>query len=207
MALATYTDLKASVATFSGRQDLTTPIPDFIAIAHARINRVLRSHPRMQKRNDAFSVTGEYVAVPTDFRELRSMYIQSSPRQEIAMQYDNWVASETSVPIPRYVTIVGSTTPGVEYFRFGPPPSGTLTVTIEYVAYLTAMSAGSDHNWVLDEHPEVYLYGSLVSLAAYMKDPEAAQGYQALYDAAIHELITAGRRTRASGPPIRTQPA
>src|SRR5262245_41513286 len=147
MALATYSDLKTAVASELARSDLTTYIPDAITLAHARINRVLREHPRMQKRNDAFSITAEYVAVPSDFRELKSMYLQTSPRSEISMQYDNWVASDTSAK-PRYVIITGSTTPGVEFFRFGPPPNATYTATIEYVAYLTAMSGASDHNWV-----------------------------------------------------------
>ena len=38
MALATYSDLKASVADFLNRTDLTSTIPDFIALAEADIN-------------------------------------------------------------------------------------------------------------------------------------------------------------------------
>ena len=43
MALSTYTELKASVADWLNRTDLTSVIPDFIALAEAQIERTLRT--------------------------------------------------------------------------------------------------------------------------------------------------------------------
>ena len=42
MALTTYTELKASIADFLNRDDLTTVIPDFITLAESQINRDVR---------------------------------------------------------------------------------------------------------------------------------------------------------------------
>ena len=42
MALNTYTALKTSIADFLNRDDLTSVIPDFIALAEAQINRDVR---------------------------------------------------------------------------------------------------------------------------------------------------------------------
>jgi hypothetical protein len=83
MALVNYGDLKTSVANWLGRSDLTTPIPDFVTLAHKQIMRDLRGHLRLQKRDTAFSISAEYVAAPTDFLELVSMYLNTSPKQEV----------------------------------------------------------------------------------------------------------------------------
>lgn len=208
MALATYSDLKTSIANFAGRTDLTSLIPDFIALAHAQINRDLRDHPRMQKRDPNFSVSAEYVALPQDFSEIRSMYLNSggTARAELSMQYDNWVASETSAE-PRYVTVVGSQgAQDREMLRFGPPPDSTYVYTLEYIAKLPALTNSNDHNWVLDNHPDAYLYGALVALATYLKDADAASGYSAVYGNAMGEILKAAHRTRSFGPPMRAQP-
>jgi len=67
MALSTYTELKASVADWLNRTDLTTIIPDFIALAEAQIERTLRTR-QMIVRTTA-SIDTEYSAVPADFLE------------------------------------------------------------------------------------------------------------------------------------------
>ena len=45
MALGTYTELKDAIADWLDRSDLTARIPDFIALAEARINRERRIRP------------------------------------------------------------------------------------------------------------------------------------------------------------------
>ncbi len=42
MALTYYTGLKTSIADFLNRDDLTSVIPDFVALAEAQINRDVR---------------------------------------------------------------------------------------------------------------------------------------------------------------------
>ena len=42
MALSNYTELKASIADFLNRDDLTSVIPDFITLAESQINRDIR---------------------------------------------------------------------------------------------------------------------------------------------------------------------
>ena len=49
MALTTYTELKAAIADFLNRDDLTTSIDDFIRLAEAQMNREVR-HWDMEKR-------------------------------------------------------------------------------------------------------------------------------------------------------------
>ena len=49
MAISTFTELKASIANFLNRDDLTATIPDFISLAESSINNEIR-HWRMEKR-------------------------------------------------------------------------------------------------------------------------------------------------------------
>lgn len=200
MALATYNDLKASLATFLGRSDLTTPIPDFITLCHKRLMRDLRGHLRLQVRSTSFSVSAEYVAVPSDFLELVAMYLQTTPR--------TWLFGgpgyDTYSDRPFTVQTVGSTG-GTEYFRFNPPPDQTYTATIEYYGSL-AEPTGTNTNWILTDHPGLYLYGSLVEGASYLHDVGKAQMYEAKYQDELERVKLEGRRARWGGPMMATRP-
>jgi hypothetical protein len=77
MALTTYTELKASVADWLNRTDLTSVVPDFIALAEAQIERTLRTR-QMIVRATA-SIDTEYSAVPADFLETKSIKLNTNP--------------------------------------------------------------------------------------------------------------------------------
>lgn len=212
MALATYNDLKASLATFLGRSDLTTPIPDFITLCHKRLMRDLRGHLRLQVRNTTFSIAvgSEYVAVPSDFLELVSIYLNSNPRR--ALQFvtvDQGVSfypdsTTGQAGPPRFITLVGSTG-GTEYFKISPVPDSTYTATIEYYGSL-AEPTGTNTNWILTDHPGLYLYGSLVEGASYLHDLVKAQAYEGKYQDELERVKAAGRRARWGSPNMQVRP-
>ena len=49
MALTTYTELKASIADWLNRSDLTAAIADFISLAEAQIERTLRTRQMLTR--------------------------------------------------------------------------------------------------------------------------------------------------------------
>jgi hypothetical protein len=198
MALANYGDLKTSVANWLGRQELTSYIPDYVAICHAWLMRELRNHPRMIKRDTAFSVDAEYESAPSDFMELVAIYRQDGDKIPLTYlphdtqgYYFQGVSGE-----PKYVTIVGNTTAGTEQFRFGPPPNGTYTMTLEYYARVTFFANDSATNWILTDHPDLYLYGSLLQATAFIKDDARIQLWQSAFTAALDSLKKQGARAR-----------
>ena len=75
MAITTYDELKASIASWLNRDDLTAVIPDFIALAESSINRDLR-HYKMVQRADA-TLDSRYVQVPEDWLETMRFSITS----------------------------------------------------------------------------------------------------------------------------------
>jgi hypothetical protein len=67
MGLSTYSDLKTTIASYLGRSDLTTQIPDFIRLAEDRLRRELRIR-QMLKVVTAPPTGGDAtVSLPADF--------------------------------------------------------------------------------------------------------------------------------------------
>ena len=77
MALSTYDELKASIADFLNRDDLTSQIPDFIKLGETQLNRDVR-HWRMQDRALALCDT-QYTALPNNFVEPVRITIPANP--------------------------------------------------------------------------------------------------------------------------------
>ena len=78
MALNTYTALKASIADFLNRDDLTAVIPDFITLAEAQINRDVR-HWNMEARSSGQqSVADEYMQYPADWVETIRLHLTAT---------------------------------------------------------------------------------------------------------------------------------
>ncbi len=202
MALATYSDLKAAIATKLARSDLTATIVDAIAIVHSRLMRTLRVR-EMQTINAAFTIGAETVAVPTDWLETRKLYVtSSSPRYDL--QYVSpdkiveWNANVDSGP-PRFFTVVGGN------FQFIPVPDATYTGTHLYYASLAQMSASSDTNWILTSHPDLYLYGACIECTIDIQNDPRIPMWQSYYDRALQEVTDQSQRAQ-SGPAMQTRP-
>ena len=77
MAVSTYTELKASIANWLNRSDLSDEIADdFIKLTEADYNAKLRI--REMEQIDTVTINAETVTVPTGFIAVRSFYILQS---------------------------------------------------------------------------------------------------------------------------------
>jgi hypothetical protein len=202
MALTNYGELKTAVASWLARSDLTTVIPDFVFLAHKQLQRELKGHLRLQKRA-SLSITGQYVAAPTDFLELVSIYRGDGSGPILYMSPDEMVSyfDSTSSGEPKYVCLSADTTPGAEYFRFAPVPDTTYAATIEYYATMGYFVSDVATNWVLTDHPDVYLYGSLLQARAFLGDDGRIPTWLQAYQMAVNDVRKHGHRSRwgASG--------
>ena len=82
MPLSTYTEFQASVISWISRPDLNSLVPDFIALAEAQFNRMLRT--RWQETRGTIDVDQEYKTLPNDFLEFRSGHLNSTPRAALS---------------------------------------------------------------------------------------------------------------------------
>lgn len=196
MSLDTYANLQTSIGNFLNRADLTAVIPDFIALAEAQILRRLmmawkQGHmlPRkMVTRNAAFSISTEMVTLPTDFLGLLSLSIDLTP---VKLRY---VKPETLAhEKARRGAVIATDTPAIfsvvgTQFQFLPAPDATYVGTLVYWQKFTALVT-ADTNWILQDHPDVYLYGALTQSAPYLIDDNRMATWGTLFTQAIDDLI------------------
>ena len=199
MALATYTDLQAAVASWLARSDLTTPIPDFIALCEAKLNRLLRC--RQQEQRSTATAT-EYMELPTGFLELRNIQLNTTPKTALELvspdEIDRDYSTATGKPLV-YCLLANQ-------IQLGPAPDSTYTVEIDYFEVIPPLASNST-NWLLTAAPDIYLYGSLLEAAAYLQDDPRVPAWNAAYTQVLQQLQSADRRARWSGSRLAVRPA
>ena len=169
MALSTYTELKASIANFLNRSDLTTEIQDdFIKLTEADFNAKLRI--RQMEQIDTITIDSETESVPTGFIAVRSFYILLSstkyPLEYITPHNLFEIKGGSRTGRPRAYTIESDNE--AETFRFGPAPDTSYTGYLSYYKAISALSDTNTSNYILANHPAIYLYGSLYHAANFL---------------------------------------
>jgi hypothetical protein len=187
-----YTELQAAIASFLNRQDLTSVIPTFVTLVESGLNRVLR-HRSMLGRSTA-TLDTDFTTLPADFLEAKNVQLNTNPVTSlrfVSIEHADRLKTESTAQ-PQYYTLVGDTLEVV------PSPDTSYTVELVYYKKLPALS-GNSTNWLLTSHPDVYLYGSLMQAAPYLKNDERLSVWGALYAAAISDLNASSDRTEFSG--------
>ena len=202
MALTTYTELKASVADWLNRSDLTAAIPDFISLAEAQIERTLRTRQMIVRANASFNV--EFGATPADFLEVRSFKLSGTnpPTPLSFMTIDALDAESTKFTAsgrPKFFGVVGG------QFRLVPTPDTNYATELTYYAKLSKLSASVATNFILSASPDIYLYGALLQAAPYLQDDNRISVWATLYERALNDLQTADDRASTSGGALLTR--
>jgi len=186
MALDTYTALLASVADWLNRSDLTAVIPDFVTLAESDIKRRVRR----TSVTDQIDVDDEFVDPPSDMAELRSLsLVTGSPTRDLPLRVCTpEMLAETKA---RYAGVAGRPTDVAiiaKQLQFAPAPDQTYTANIFYFQSLDPLSTTTPTNDVLDEMPDVYLFGALMHAEKYLEHDEREQTWKARFDDAIEQI-------------------
>lgn len=192
--IGNYSDLVSKVAAWMDRDDLEPQIPDFVAICEARLNRLLRTV--LQEVQTLWVVGGETYSLPDDFRKLRSIWIDGSP--------DRPLFGMSPGSVPRNFTGTAGTTQAYyiegRTISFAPPPADSTTFRANYWTRIPPLTSASPQNWLLTEHPDVYLWGTILGAAEYIRDQEAIDYSSAKLDTFIAEIQRESRNDQwASG--------
>ena len=197
MALSNYTELQASVADFLNRSDLTSVIPDFIKMTESELNRVLRTR-EMSVRTRA-PVSEQYVKLPDDYLGMRNIELVTSP--VTVLEYRNLenldahrASDATGKPI--FYSIMQNN------IEFAPVPDSEYTLEIVYYQKLPQLGTGVGEfttNWLLDSHPDIYLYGSLMQSAPYLHADERIGIWAGKFQQILEQLKTSDEKARFSG--------
>lgn len=189
MSLSTYSGLKTAIASLLNRTDLTDYIPDWITMAEAEFNRKMEAQNSVVTQT--ITVTGSIYPLPDGFSEVDSFWLDQNTGQPLEYrtldQFDN-VTSTSGTPY--YYTISGG------YFYFGPPPGGSFSLRLRYSKNLTPLSDDNPSNWLLSEHPDLYLYGSLIHSAPFLNDDPRIVMWQGKHDSLLESVNLYSRRQR-----------
>jgi len=195
MAITNYANLQTTIADFLNRDDLTSVIPVFIQLAEAQMNRDVR-HFKMEKRATA-TLDSEYSAIPGDWLETIQLHVIGGgtypvdlmSRQAIA---DKRSGSNDESGRPRYYAHADS------QFELYPTPDEAYDIELLYVAKIPDLATASA-NWVLQDAPDVYLYGSLLHSAPYLVEDARIAVWAQMYSAAVAQLNQSSEKARMSG--------
>ena len=202
MALATYANLKTSIANWLNRSDLTTEIAnDFIVLTEADLNSKLRV--RKMITQSTITIDSETEALPTGFLQVRDFYILSGstkyPLRYMTPSQMDQVKGTSVTGIPQAYTILGDT------FRFMPKPDASYTGYINYYKKFDTLSDTNTTNFILTDHPAIYLYGSLFHAANFLGgvNPQQVQSWTQMYGTALERLELNDREDQFSGSPLQ----
>ena len=200
MAISTYAELQTAVANWLDRADLTDRIPEFIALAEARMNRILRIR-LMEAKYTASSVKAQRnYALPAGYIQMRNLQINTTPIrpcQYVTPEIYDRLYGSTTTGTPEIYTIIANE------IQLGPIPAGVQTIEMLFYKKITALSGSNTTEAMLTDNPDVYLYGALLEAEPFIMNDERvglwAQGFQQ----AISDLQEQDNKDRHSGSALR----
>ena len=201
MAISTFAELKTAAANWLDRSDLTDRIPEFIVLAEARFNRILRIRD-METVSTAISTTGgtrEY-SLPTGFVQMKEFHLTTDPLTPLAyitpeMMTRLWAGSSSGKP--EVFTVIA------DNVRLGPSPDAVYTTSMLYYKTFTALSDDATTNDMLTNNPDVYLYGTLLEAEPFIMNDERVQLWATAFKQAIDDIQNQDNKDRHSGSQLR----
>jgi hypothetical protein len=195
-AIPDYPTLQSTVNDWLDRDDLDSKIGVFVQMAEAMFNRELRT-PDMEKFQ-LLSATSETTALPDDYLAMRAIYVEGSPDSPlrgvaptaIRQGYDGSTGTPTA-----YCLVDGG-------LVLIPPPSDTTALHLDYFAKIDGLTDAAPSNWLLEKHPDLYLYATLFFAEAHLDNPVRAGQWKALLDQTLASVNRAARSDRFGAGPL-----
>lgn len=189
MSLDTYTGLKASVASFLNKTNLTASIPDFITLTEAVMAREITSIGQVDNYA-AVLIDEDGWQLPCNADEVASVAYNGVPLTYLSPDRIGEIIADR----PTHYTIDGN--------RIKLPSPGT--VTIRLTKSFCPLSSNVAFNWLLRDHPDVYLYGALMQAAPFLRDDERIPVWGRFFANAI-DSINKREINRQTGGVLRMQ--
>lgn len=190
MSIATYDGLKAAIANWLNRTDLTAEIPDFIELAENRILHEIRT-PTNEK-TILLSVNSEgYATLPSDFLEAKDVFWNYNPLKRVSLTEIHSYQDQAGVP-----TCFARETYRLKFF----PTSGTTSANEARMIYyydVGRLASDTQTNAMLTMAPEVYLYASLVEASNFLGSDGSR--WETGYRKAVAQIVKHTREAEVAG--------
>ena len=200
MAFTSYDELKKSIANWSDRDDMSSFIPDFIALTEARFNRELRLRS-MEQKDYAFTVGGQSnYALPPNYLQMREFRLNLSPTVSLTyVSPEIFEAWNLGSGQPKFYTIIANE------IRVGPTPAGVYEMEMLFWQKFPNLGGTMASNWMLQNAPDVYLYGSLMEMEPFIQNDARIAVWASGYSKAINDIQLQDDKDRHSGSALTVQ--
>lgn len=202
MALSTYTELQASVANWLHRTDLTAVIPDLIVLAEARLARDLRLRSQVTSATLSTVASQRSVGLPTGWLEFENVTLVGDPDTPLTyvnIQYlDTKYPSNDATGKPLVYSIEG------QNLLLGPTPDAAYSVSALYYQRWDPLATTAS-NWLLTNHPNIYLFATLAEAAPFLQDDARAPLWEQKYAADMTKLQNSDTDGQFSGSSLRVR--
>lgn len=199
MSISTYAELQTAIANWMHRTDTNDPfyaqIPNCIALAEARINRVFI--PRSQEIEDELTCVpgSRYVPLPSGVINPIGLWLKAwLPRQRLTNCLPEELPVKTNATgYPEYWAIDNGN------IAFDKLCESAFTFDFRYLKTF-ALSSGATTNYILTNNPDLYLWGALVEASDFVRDSEGVAKYEARFQKALMDAQNNENDTRAIVP-------
>ena len=200
MAISNYSELQTAVANWLDRDDLTARIPEFIALAEARFNRVLRLRSMEAKYTATTVASQRNLALPTGYIQMRNFQVNTNPLTTLSYVtpeiYDRLWGGSTS-GTPKFYTILANEV------SLGPIPASVQEVEMLFYKKFDNLSGSVATNWLITNAPDIYLYGSMLEAEPFIMNDERVPLWAAALERGVGDLQEQDNKDRHSGSALR----
>ncbi len=200
--ITSYATLKTAVAGFLNRDDLTAIIPTFIQMAEATFNRKLR-HFKMEARATA-AFNEPFELLPTGWIETVRLSLDGkgplkllSSQEMMERKAQTWETGD-----PRFFSHTAN-----QIELWPAPVASTGSGELVYYTQIPALSDSNASNWLLEDAPDLYLYGALIHSAPYLSDDPRIAVWGGLHADILASMNEQSQRQKFGGPLKMRMPA
>ena len=200
MAIGNYTELQSAVANWLNRDDLTDRIPEFIALAEARFNRILRIRAMENKQTASTVAAQRNYALPTNYIQMRTFIVDKDPLvslQYVTGEIYDRLHGSSVTGLPKFYTIAANE------IQLGPIPDSVMTLQMLFYKKFDSLSSSTATNWVIINAPDIYLYGSLLEAEPFIMNDQRAGLWAQGFAQAISDVQEQDNKDRHSGSALR----
>lgn len=197
----TYTDLSSKITDWLNDANLASKVDDFILLAEARFNRVIR-HTDMESFT-TLSASSETITMPSDATAIKMIWTNGNPDNQLEplSLSDLKQLYGGASGAPQAYAIAGGN------IYLGPAPDAETDLSVIYFAQVANLSPTNPTNWLLTSHPDIYLYACLTMAEARGWNDGRLPLLKSALDEAIEELTKAGQTKRYGGAPLQARSA
>lgn len=195
--------LVTAIGDWLNRPDLADRISTFIQFAEAMFDRDLRWRRQLVRDviDECPGADEAYEILPKDFIELKSIRFNTnppvSPRYLLPRQMELFRQQHTGLTgTPKHYTIIGT------MIQFDRTPANLELEIWSYVEVPNLDGTLQKTNVMLEKHPDMYLWGSLIQAESFLKFDERIPLWKGLYEDAKASFLLADKRAERSPGPI-----